>query len=92
MNKYTNGQSWVFAFYMAGNVWEWCADWHDDAYYKLMVKDNPTGPTSGTERCARGGSFDNDPSLLRSALRNKADPSFQFSAVGVRVASSGLVD
>lgn len=92
VNKYTNGQSWVFTFNMAGNVWEWCADWHDDGYYKQRIKDNPTGPATGTERCARGGSFDNDSILLRAGYRNKSDPTFQFSAVGVRVLSSGLMD
>lgn len=90
VNKFTNGQSWLFTFNMVGNAWEWCADWFDAKYYAQSPKNDPPGPSQGTERCQRGGSFDNDPSLLRGALRNKSDPTFQFSAVGVRIASDGL--
>lgn len=42
---------------MSGNVWEWCADWYDPNYYRVSPIRNPTGPSDGTERVRRGGSF-----------------------------------
>jgi formylglycine-generating enzyme required for sulfatase activity len=44
---------------MAGNVAEWCNDWHSDTCYSSSPHDNPHGPTSGTKRLVRGGSRGN---------------------------------
>ncbi len=54
---------------MAGNVWEWCADWYGESYYKISPERNPKGPGSGTDRVLRGGSWLHSPSTIRAALR-----------------------
>lgn len=41
----------------AGNVWEWCSDWHLPDYYRTSPKENPAGPVSGSRRVIRGGSY-----------------------------------
>lgn len=40
-----------------GNVWEWCADRFDVAYYRDSPRSDPAGPDVGTERVYKGGCF-----------------------------------
>jgi len=54
---------------MAGNVWEWVADWYDSAYYSKSPVNNPLGPGSGTYRVLRGGSWSYGTNYLRCASR-----------------------
>lgn len=44
---------------MAGNVWEWVADWYDANYYARSPARNPQGPDSGESKVLRGGAWDN---------------------------------
>lgn len=42
---------------VTGNVWEWCWDWFDPAYYRRSPREDPTGPDNGVRRVMRGGSY-----------------------------------
>ena len=42
---------------MAGNVWEWCADWFSPDWHLTAGRNDPCGPAGGTARVMRGGSF-----------------------------------
>ena len=67
-----------------GNVWEWCQDWN--ATYSSVSVTNPTGPTTGTQRLFRGGSWFGLPVICRASQRNSVYPSLSGYTIGLRVA------
>jgi formylglycine-generating enzyme required for sulfatase activity len=70
---------------MAGNVWEWVADWYDEGYYVSAPFRNPAGPDSGDFRVLRGGTFFSDPGYVRCASRGRGLPYRWFWDFGFRV-------
>jgi sulfatase modifying factor 1 len=72
---------------MLGNVWEWTADWSGGDQGAPLGSD-PTGPSEGTTRAFRGGSFSNTAISCRAASRSAGTPGFRRDDVGFRVARS----
>ena len=86
VGSYPDGASWCRALDLAGNVWEWVADWYDSNYYGDSPTRNPEGPSSGEFRVLRGGSWTDAVSVTHSANRRKSYPDDTFNNVGFRCA------
>jgi len=84
VGSFDTGKSPYGVYNMAGNAWEWCADWYGVNQYKKGENRNPKGPDKGSDRIARGGSWRGYAGLVRSAHRGYFSPSDTNIDVGFR--------
>jgi formylglycine-generating enzyme required for sulfatase activity len=86
VGSYPSGVSPYEAHDMAGNVWEWVADWYAGDAYQRSPDRNPRGPDAGTHRVLRGGSWDSLPVGLRATYRYGGTPGYRSTDLGFRCA------
>jgi formylglycine-generating enzyme required for sulfatase activity len=82
------GASSYGALNMAGNAYEWVADWYSGSYYANSPTHNPQGPTTGQYKVMRGGSWQLWPEALLTYGREVGQPTAGNSNVGFRCAST----
>jgi formylglycine-generating enzyme required for sulfatase activity len=69
---------------MLGNVLEWCQDVYGP--YRAAAQVDPTGPTDGSKRVDRGGSWGSGAWLVRAACRDESSPDCRDNFLGFRLA------
>lgn len=88
VGSYPGGRSAVGAYDMAGNVWEWAADWFSPRYYESAPEVNPQGPGNGVGKTLRGGSWFDTGNFATTVFRIALPPGESNDSIGFRCAIS----
>jgi eukaryotic-like serine/threonine-protein kinase len=86
VGNYLKGASPSSALDMAGNVWEWTADWYSQGYYAVSPSRNPIGPSTGDGHVVRGGSWSLDARGIRTTFRSGIPADLAEDTLGFRCA------
>jgi formylglycine-generating enzyme required for sulfatase activity len=86
VGMYPAGASPYGALDMAGNVAEWVDDWYDAGFYAVSPSEQPTGPTTGTDKIKRGGDYSRDAVDVRASRRGTPPPGDTEAEKGFRCA------
>jgi formylglycine-generating enzyme required for sulfatase activity len=89
VDAYADGRSFYGALNMAGNVWEWVADWYASRHDPAATRVDPSGPSTGDERVMRGGSWRAPAFMLRTTFRAHLPAAERRPDVGFRCAYPG---
>lgn len=84
VTAYPRGKSYFSVLDMAGNVYEWVADWYDPLYYGSSALEDPLGPTSGQMHSVRSTSFKSIASQVAPAIRSFDLPADHRPDLGFR--------
>ena len=74
IGQFPEGVSPFGAYDMAGNLWEWVADWYDPDYYDYATNTNPQGPETGDGHVLKGGGWAENLDFTRCANRFGGNP------------------
>ena len=88
VGMYEKGKSPYGVYDMAGNVWEWVADWYDAGYYSRSPCCNPVGPATGTRRVIRSSGWHVETPQVRIFTRVASAPLDRNHSTGFRCAAA----
>ena len=88
VGSYEKGKSPYGVYDMAGNVWEWVADWYDATYYARSPRRNPQGPVTGTRRVIRSSGWQVETPQVRIFTRIASQPLDRNHSTGFRCAAT----